>query len=162
MDIVKKELTLEEKATNYETMEHIHTVCHYLNLFIKEMLDRCEKHDQSKLCSPEVEIFTEFTNKLAGTTYGSDEYKKHLRSMKPTLDHHYANNAHHPEFYINGMEGMTLIDLIEMFADWVSATKRHKDGDIFKSIEINQKRFGYPDMLKKIFVRTALMIKNSE
>ena len=40
---------------------------------------------------------------------------------------------------------MTLLDIIEMICDWKSSTMRHANGDIFKSIELNQKRFGYSD-----------------
>lgn len=50
---------------------------------------------------------------------------------------------------------MTLIDLIEMIADWAAATKRHDDGDIFRSIEVNQKRFKYGEELKSILTNTA-------
>lgn len=45
---------------------------------------------------------------------------------------------------------MDLIDLMEMMCDWKAATLRHNDGDINKSLEINQKRFGYSDELKEI------------
>jgi hypothetical protein len=31
---------------------------------------------------------------------------------------------------------------------------RHNDGDILRSVEINQKRFGYSDEMKQIFVNT--------
>ena len=49
---------------------------------------------------------------------------------------------------------MNLIDVIEMLCDWKAATMRHADGDIKKSIEINQKRFGYSDELKAILLNT--------
>jgi hypothetical protein len=50
---------------------------------------------------------------------------------------------------------MNLIDLLEMLCDWKSSTMRHADGDVFKSIEINQKRFGYSDELKMFLINTA-------
>lgn len=55
----------------------------------------------------------------------------------------------------NGYRGMSLFDVIEMLADWYAATKRHADGDLAKSIEINAKRFGYGDDLKGILQNTA-------
>ncbi len=64
---------------------------------VKEALDRFTCHDRSKTESPEVECFDEYTPKLKGATYGSDEYKQWLAEMKPALDHHYAANRHHPE-----------------------------------------------------------------
>ena len=48
-----------------------------------------------------------------------------------------------------------LIDLIEMICDWKAASERHADGNVYKSIEINQERFGYSDELKNIFNNTV-------
>ena len=90
-------LTLEERATNNETFRHIERVRNLLNACVVELLKRGELHDQTKLESPEVEAFTEYTPKLAECTYGSDEYKGFLDAIKPALSHHYAHNRHHPE-----------------------------------------------------------------
>ena len=120
-----------------------------------EMNKRAELHDCSKLESPEKELFDEFTPKLAGCTYGSDEYKEFLSGLNVALDHHYANNPHHPEHYENGINGFDLFDLIEMFFDWKAASERHNDGNIFKSIEINTKRFNLSEQIVSIFRNTA-------
>lgn len=145
--------------TKYETMcetyKHKQIVHTFINKFINALLLASEKHDNSKLAPPEVDIFTEYTPKLATSTYGSEEYKQFLKKMKPALDHHYSNNRHHPEYFCDGIQGMDLVDLIEMLCDWKAATLRHNDGDIYKSIEINQKRFGYSDELKRIFKNTV-------
>ena len=45
-------LTKEEQATNYDTCLHIQKVQQYMHIVIKEMLDRIEEHDQSKLKHP--------------------------------------------------------------------------------------------------------------
>ena len=138
-----------------KTMRHIETVRHYLNCVISEVLLRQEQHDQTKLQSPEVEIFEEYTPKLKNSDYGSDEYNRFLAEMKVALNHHYKHNRHHPEHFKNGISGMNLIDLIEMMCDWKAASMRHKTGDIYKSIDINQERFGYGDELKTILKNTA-------
>jgi hypothetical protein len=114
-----------------------------------------ELHDQSKLESPEVEAFTEYTPKLAGCTYGSEEYKGYLAAIKPALDHHYANNKHHPEHWANGVNDMNLLDVLEMLCDWKAASERHNDGNIQKSIEINSKRFNLSPQLTEILKNTA-------
>lgn len=72
-------LTLEQRATNNETFRHIERVRNLLNKCINELLSRGELHDQTKLESPEVEAFTEYTPRLATCTYGSDEYKQYLK-----------------------------------------------------------------------------------
>lgn len=141
--------------TMVQTYEHKQNVAVLLNSVIKHLINRTTMHDNSKLESPEVDIFTEYTPKLANSTYGSDEYHQFLKEMKPALDNHYADNPHHPEHYDNGIKDMDLVDLIEMICDWKAATLRHNDGDIYKSIELNQKRFGYSDELKQIFKNTV-------
>jgi len=75
--------------------------------------------------------------------------------MKIALDHHYAENRHHPEHFENGIQEMNIVDICEMIADWKAASLRHADGDIMKSIEINQKRFEYSDELKSILINTV-------
>lgn len=137
------------------TYEHIQTVQRFLTMAIVNLLTRSDNHDRSKLHSPEVEVFDEYTDKLKTSTYGSEEYKGFLAGMKPALDHHYSKNRHHPEFHKNGIKGMSFLDLLEMLCDWKAATMRHSDGDLAKSIEINQARFGYSDELKTIMLTTA-------
>lgn len=148
-------MTLEEQATNAATREHISRVQSHLHTFVKELLDRADLHDRSKLESPEVELFTEFTPKLAGSTYGSAEYNDFKKAMGPALQHHYANNRHHPEHWKNGIEDMSLVDVVEMFCDWKAASERHNDGNMRKSIEHNADRFSMSPMLVKIFENTV-------
>ncbi len=138
-----------------DTIEHIYQVNRLINSICMLLIDRSRIHDQSKLKSPEKEIFDEQTPKLASSTYGSSEYKDLLKEMKPALDHHYSQNRHHPEYFSEGIKDMNLVDLIEMLCDWKAATLRHTDGDILKSLEINQKRFGFSDELKQIFLNTV-------
>ena len=100
-------------------------------------------------------MYDEFTPQLRDLVYGSDEYKECLKRMGPALAHHYANNTHHPEHYPNGINGMSLLDLIEMLADWKAAGMRHSTGSIEKSLEINRARFGMSDQLFEIFQNTV-------
>lgn len=58
-----------------------------------------------------------------------------------------------------GIEGMSLLDIIEMFCDWKAATERHNDGDILKSIEHNEKRFKIAPQLSQIFRNTKEELK---
>jgi hypothetical protein len=97
-----------------ETLAHILTVRDLLQKVRVELIHRGQEHDASKLKDPEREAFAVQTPKLKGLTYGSDEYKAILREIKPAIDHHYAVNRHHPEHFPEGIEEMTLLDLIEM------------------------------------------------
>jgi hypothetical protein len=138
----------------FETIEHIRNVQNTIVGMINKIAERALLHDLSKIQPGELEYFDIYTPKLKGCTYGSDEYKQFLKELKPALDHHYAANRHHPEHFENGIRGMNLVDLVEMFCDWYAASKRHNDGDIMKSIAINQERFGYSDDLKAILENT--------
>lgn len=50
---------------------------------------------------------------------------------------------------------MTLLDVIEMLADWKAAGERHADGSMEKSLEHNQVRFGLTEQLSQILKNTA-------
>jgi hypothetical protein len=137
-----------------DTKRHIEVVGNNLKLIIFHLRKRMETHDLSKMEAPEVQAFNEYTPKLADSTYGSEEYKGFLSELKPALDHHYATNRHHPEHFQEGIRGMNLVDIVEMFCDWYAATLRHNNGNIIRSIEINQERFNYSDDLKAILENT--------
>jgi hypothetical protein len=156
-------LSLEERACNYDTLKHIERVRNLLNKCAVNLIQRGERHDQTKLESPEVELFTEYTPRLASCTYGSEEYNGFLEKIKPALDHHYANNSHHPEHYKNGIDDMDLLDIVEMLCDWKASSERQNNGNIRKSIETNAKRFNMSPQLVKIFENTASLLfgKNS-
>lgn len=137
------------------TLQHSRRVDELMLQMVMEIQGRITKHDLSKMEQPELAIFDEFTPRLKGSTYGSEEYKGFLREMRVALDHHYANNRHHPEHFPNGVDGMTLVDLVEMLSDWKAATERHDDGDLEKSLEIQQERFGMSEQLVSILHNTA-------
>jgi hypothetical protein len=49
---------------------------------------------------------------------------------------------------------MTLVDVMEMLVDWKAASERHDDGDIERSLEINEDRFGLSPQLVAILYNT--------
>ena len=141
-----------------ETIKHIENVRKYIRIFTDALTSRGVKHDSTKLDSPEVEVFTECTPKLAKLTYGTPEYNESLKELDTALQHHYAHNRHHPEHFSKGIDDMTLVDIVEMLCDWKAASMRQHDGNLLKSIELNAQRFGYDDQLKRIFVNTAKIL----
>ena len=138
-----------------DTLKHAIRVGVLMGQPITELIDRSVRHDHSKTKDPELAVFNEFTPKLQTSTYGSEEYMGFLSEMKVGLDHHYAHNPHHPEFNSNGINGMTLVDLIEMLVDWRAATERHADGSLVRSLGIQKERFGISDQLNEILWNTA-------
>lgn len=137
-----------------ETKKHIENVRKFLAEMQSALMERALNHDMSKLRSPEKEVLEEFTPKLAGVTYGSEQYKQFLKNMGPALEHHYAHNRHHPQFHQRGITGMNLADLVEALCDWKAATLRHDDGNILRSIDINAERFGISPQLVMILKNT--------
>lgn len=103
---------MNKHETMVETYIHKQEVAYRMNEFAERIIFRGLEHDDSKLMSPEVEIFTKFTSKLKNTEYGSREYKEYLKEMGPALKHHYEHNKHHPEHFKQGIQEMTLIDLV--------------------------------------------------
>lgn len=137
------------------TLQHSRRVDELLLQLVTEIQGRITKHDLSKMEEPEKAIFDEYSPKLKTSTYGSEEYVTYLSEMQVALKHHYANNRHHPEHFVTGVDGMTLVDLVEMLCDWKAATERHEDGDLERSLRIQRERFGLTHQLVSILRNTA-------
>lgn len=150
---------MSEYDSGPDTRRHIDEVQRYLERFIEGLEQRAEAHDKSKLEPPEKEAFDRATPELKGLTYGSPEYKAATARLGEALKHHYSVNSHHPEHYEFGLGGMDLLDIVEMICDWKAATKRHDDGDMDKSLEINRVRFEMSDQLYFIIQNTIARLK---
>jgi hypothetical protein len=139
-----------------DTVAHIDRVQTLIQTAINNLAKRAVNHDLSKLEEPEKSAFDRLKAlSLSGMAYGSDEYRACLRKEKPAIEHHYKSNSHHPEYYENGVDGMSLFDVLEMLLDWKAATERMKDGgDIRRSLEINRDRFKLSPQLEAIMANT--------
>lgn len=139
-----------------DTMAHINRVQTLIAEAMDNLAVRAADHDLSKLAEPEKSTFDACTLKLKAMAYGSAEYKAALAELKPALDHHYAANSHHPEHFANGVDGMSLFDVLEMLLDWKAATERMQGGgDIRRSLEINRERFKLSPQLENILANTV-------
>lgn len=146
-----------------ETQSHIDRVRYFMERARSNLLTRLKEHDKSKLVEPELSAFDIATPKLATLEYGSPEYKQSLTELGPALAHHFEHNDHHPEYYRNGIRGMSLLALLEMLCDWRAASERVKqrtdDPEKVSTFEAglqhNQERFGYSDELAEILLNTA-------
>ena len=145
-----------------ETWAHIETVRKYIKVFTDKLTQRGIDHDKTKLESPEAEGFAKVNEKLKTLTYGTPEYEENLKELQTTLQHHYAKNKHHPEHYKNGVNDMTLIDLLEMMADWKASTYRQHDGNLLQSLEKNAERYGISKQLLQILKNTAVLFDEED
>lgn len=144
------------------TEAHITRVDDLLDVLIDKLRQRGIDHDDTKLEEPELSTFIEFTPKLKNTTFSADpdsEYQGYIRAMKPALDHHYANQRHHPEHFGGDVSKMNLVDVMEMLVDWVAASERHANGSPIDSININEKRFNINPQLAQILRNTVLLLQ---
>lgn len=62
--------------------------------------------------------------------------------------------------HTSSINNMNLFDILEMFIDWNAAVRRHKDGAILRSIEVNQKRFAISPQLVEIFRNTVEWVQD--
>ena len=161
VDPVEVEATEEQiDKCAVETFKHVKKVQEYMNLFIKDLINRSENHDNTKFEEPEKTGFAKHTAKLSKIEYGSEEYKNNLEKLKPTIEHHYSKNRHHPEHWPDGIKDMVLSDLVEMLSDWCAATERNLHGNIRKSIEINAEKYKITPQLRQIFENTVRELMN--
>jgi hypothetical protein len=139
-----------------DTYLHALRVGELMMQVLTDALNRTLQHDISKTRPPELEVFDRVTPQLKELEYGTEEYAEALRDMGPALQHHYKANRHHPEYFTDGVSGMTLVDLIEMLADWKAATERMESGSLLKSLPIQRDRFQLSDVdLYDILINTA-------
>lgn len=123
-----------------------------MNNMIVDLINRAETHDLTKLESPEKEIFDREGDSLKTLVYNSDEYKASLERLGIALEHHYNFNSHHPQHYKNGVDGMDLLDLVEMICDWKASSERNVGNTL--DLDKNFERFGFSEQLASIFRNT--------
>jgi hypothetical protein len=152
---ILEDISEESSDSTAATEKHKARVAELLSVAIEELEKRAEEHDQSKLESPEKEAFDKVTPKLKDLEYGSEEYKKSLKSIDPAIKHHYSLNRHHPEHFAEGISGMSLVDLLEMLADWKASTERYETSSLFKSFQINKERFNIDSQLLSVLRNTV-------
>ncbi|ACU73936.1 hypothetical protein Caci_5076 [Catenulispora acidiphila DSM 44928] len=150
-----------------DTLRHSLRVAELMGQPVKELMDRSVHHDLSKTREPERATYDQYVPRLRAAVYGSEEHAELVEAMGEGLRHHHAHNRHHPEHFPRGVHDMTLVDLIEMLADWKAATERteHADqsgegdqderGDLAHTLELNCERFGIAPQLMEILANTA-------
>lgn len=109
------------------TRKHIDRVGELGREFIARFGHRLDAHDQSKLEPQEIiplQELEDLREREGDAAFGTPEYERRKALLGPMLAHHYANNSHHPEHYQDGVAGMDLLDLVEMFVDWKAASER--------------------------------------
>lgn len=142
---------MSEYDCTEDVLEHKRKVKYWMDDFARYIGARAITHDNSKLRPPEKDVFDKYTHKLKTTEFGSEEYEAQLAAMQDGVQYHYASNPHHPEHFENGIAGMTLYDLVEMFCDWLAATEAKNEPINIKYLS---QRFGINAQLADILINT--------
>ena len=137
-----------EVSTLRIILKHISLVQQNLTKVIRDLLDRKEIHDLSKIEDDEFEGFAHFQRINPDVEYGSEGYKQNLEFIKPytekAIELHQSRNSHHPEYYKNVKE-MGWLDIIEMVCDWYAASQSYsKKGSFENSLKICKEKYSFP------------------
>lgn len=136
--------------------EHRLRVAKYLTRIVNDITARAVTHDDSKLTADELGPYSEVVGEFDQHPYGTPGYDAAKQKIRPAIEHHYANNRHHPEHFECGVNDMNLVDILEMLCDWKSATQNHKEtGTIEQSIQIGIEKYGISPQLAQIMRNTA-------
>lgn len=140
-----------------DTLEHRSKVKSFMGKFCMNLLNRADVHDESKLHEPEKSQFDRVSeaHPLAKSEYGSSEYNAGKAMLGLALEHHYQVNDHHPQHFPDGVAGMNLYQLVEMYVDWRAASCRNANGSIVSSVQHNIGEFNLDPQLASILMNTA-------
>lgn len=142
------------RPSKYErSVDHIRQVQFYLVGCIQNLQHRLLTHDDSKLHEPERSAYEGVDEAVAPFPFGSDEYRQAIKNhLGDALAHHYRHNPHHPSHYEDGVQGMSLFDLIEMLAD-LRAVCDDKGKEAI-DLEVNKKNDNISDSVYEILLNT--------
>lgn len=146
-----------EDSTN-DTLEHIKKVGVNLSLMIAGLAMRASRHDHSKLQAEEKPVYDRVRPLLDAAEYGSEDYHAATDQLGPAFEHHTKVNPHHPEHYDNGVDGMNLLDVVEMLCDWHGAAQRRPGGHVREGLEYNIQKYGIDPQLAQILRNTVELV----
>ena len=134
----------EETKTVVKILAHCQRVRASLVGFANAMIMRAVTHDESKWQDDEFAGFVHINQIAREHEYGSPEYMASIRETG-AVALHYSRNSHHPEHYPNGVDDMTLLDIIEMVADWKAASETYGRTSLEDALVTHAERFGLKD-----------------
>ena len=128
-----------------DILKHKEKVKRRLLFLSEELKNRAESHDNSKLKDPEIKYH-----------YNTPEYFDKMKRWQKFFNHHYENNRHHPNHFMNGVLDMTLTDICEYLVDIISYYDEMHVNDAIDTVEKQQGRFGLDSQLAQILTNTLI------
>lgn len=120
-----------------ETQGHKRDVFENIRAIAERAMEVALQHDESKYMGEELPLLA---------TKQPEDHDK-------AMEHHYKLNRHHPEHFPNGISGMCLVDLIEMYSDWLSDAEE-EGKDFLQVLEEKQSKYQFSNDLKNILHNT--------
>lgn len=134
-------MTSEEAQFLRVYIGHTRLVVLILEKLAHKLIERGASHDLSKLFPDEFDEFVTVNRVAREFKYGSEEYRQTIEET-PAIHLHFSRNPHHPEHHADGIDGMSLLDIVEMVADWKAAAMMYGHTPLRESVEIAKERFG--------------------
>jgi len=132
----------EQVKTLVTILRHQRIVAAYMRRLAYALLEVAEVHDLSKLSLDEFGGFVEMNHVAREHKFGSEEYYAALENRDDVVGLHYQRNRHHPEHHDRGIDDMTLVDLVEMVADWQAASDVYGKATFEEGLKVLRDRFG--------------------
>jgi transposase len=132
-----------------ETLFHQSLVRGRMERVISALMYRAFRHDESKHEEPEKSAIDRVRPELKKLDYGSPEY----RALKNEFaQYHYKDprNRHHLQHFENGIEGMNLVDVLEMVCDIRASGDTSKDSDV----RANIRKMDIPPIVQTLIINT--------
>lgn len=153
----------DQQDSTADTLDHIGKVGAGIAQVCGELATRAAQHDASKLLPPEKAVYDRVRPLLDATEYGSDDYRAATAQLGDAFVHHCEVNRHHPEhFGDEGVDGMNLVDVIEMVCDWRAASQRRPGVDVRDGLAHNFEKYGIGEQLAAVIVHTVDALWPSE
>jgi hypothetical protein len=149
-------MTIDEAKEFCAIYHHKFLVLQQMVPIVQALIKRAEEHDNTKFSEDEFPYLVQAMEDIIKYPFGTPEYEEMRKKHAKPFAAHYKKNRHHPEYFQNGIEGMTLLDLIEALCDWKAASMRQGNGGtIQNSIKVATEKFGIGEQLVKILENTA-------
>lgn len=156
---------VDDKDLAYHALDYIQHI-----QWVMEGLAACQvalgkralTHDRSKIVpGMERDIYAQVVPQFASVVFGTPEHKAVGDKLGSAWDHHLRHNRHHPEHHSNGINDMSLIDLLEMVCDWKAAGLRKETGGLENSLKTLQAHHGIEPQLAAILRNTFSILDDA-
>jgi len=136
-------------------LKHKEQIAVLLAKFAAELTYRSAVHDNSKFSPDEFDVHSDNVNHFNKYLFDTKEEKELKERLMPAGILHRKRNRHHPEHFEDGIDGMNLIDILEMLCDWKSASTRVSGDSLRKGLPILKNKYNISPQLLKILENTA-------